>query len=557
MKRFTKVLGALVIALSLNQSVIYAQDSTEIEGQIDQLFEDWSRPNTPGAAVSVIKDGQVVYTKGFGSANLEYNIPITPKTIFHAASLSKQFTAFAILLLEEDGKLSLDDDVRKYIPEVPDFGKTITLKNLANHSSGLRDQWRLLEMAGWRMDDVITSESIFQLIESQNALNFTTGAQNMYSNTGYTLLAEVVARVSGKSFPEFTKERIFKPLGMLNTQFYDDCEKIVVNRAYSYHSADSVYKKSNLNFSTVGPTSLFVTVEDFALWAMNFENPKVGNAAIIKTLNTRPPLNNGPSAGYALGQIRGFYQGIEVFVHSGSDAGFRAYFVRVPAHNLAVVVLGNLSSMTPIIQAFGIVNLFVSDSFKELDAIPIFEPDESKIISLESAALKKFEGDYFEPLEGYSRKINIKNDTLMFSRTDSESKLVPVGPSTFKMLGDSEDVTVEFVANKNGDKHFQFYINDRVPIAMFTTGEVKLEDYTGKFYSEELMAEYVFEIEGDKLVAKHLQLGTIEFEPVQKDVFTSKNRNYKKALFIRDSNGLVIGLVVSNGGVVNLKFDKQ
>ena len=185
--------------------------------RVDQFFEQFSKEGSPGAAVAIVKDGEIIYKQGYGLANLEYDIPNSPSTVFHIASVSKQFTCFAALLLAEEGKLSMDDDIRKYIPEVPDFGKTITLRHLANHTSGLRDQWNLLALAGWRLDDVITKEHIMKLVVKQQDLNFDPGEKYFYCNTGYTLLAEAVSRISGMSFAEFTKKRIFEPLGMEST----------------------------------------------------------------------------------------------------------------------------------------------------------------------------------------------------------------------------------------------------------------------------------------------------------------------------------------------------
>ncbi|EPR69211.1 Beta-lactamase [Cyclobacterium qasimii M12-11B] len=178
---------------------------------MDSIFEDFNDINKPGATVAVVKDQKIVFKKGYGSANLEYGIPNSPSTIFHIASVSKQFTVFSILLLEKEGKLSFDDDIRKYIPEVPDFGKTITLRHLASHTSGMRDQWGLLAMAGWRQDDVITKEHILKLVSQQKELNFNPGESYMYCNTGFTLLAEVVARISGKTFAAFTEEKFLNP----------------------------------------------------------------------------------------------------------------------------------------------------------------------------------------------------------------------------------------------------------------------------------------------------------------------------------------------------------
>ena len=272
--------------------------------KVDQLFSEWDKWDSPGAALAVIKDGSIIYKRGYGSANLEYNIAITPSTIFHVASVSKQFTAFAITMLAQEGKLALDDDVRKYLTEVPDFGKTITIRHLIHHTSGLRDQWELLAMAGWRLDDVITKQHILKMVRHQKELNFEPGEEYLYCNTGYTLLAEIVERVSGQSFREYTEANIFKPLGMTNTHFHDDHEMIVKNRAYSYApDKDSGFRKSVLSFANVGATSLFTTVEDLAKWIQNFDDGRVGGAAVIEQMHERGILNNGGKLNYAFGLV--------------------------------------------------------------------------------------------------------------------------------------------------------------------------------------------------------------------------------------------------------------
>ncbi len=202
--------------------------------KVDDLFEQWNKPNSAGVAVSIVRDGKVIYQKGFGTAVLENNVPITPKTIFQSASVSKQFTAFAVLHLANQGKLKLEDDVRKYLSEVPNFGKTITIRHLLNHTSGLRNQAELAAVAGVRLDDVLTQGQVLKIVQRQKELNFTPGEEIVYCNTGYTLLAEIVARVSGKPFRQFTEENIFKPLEMSNTHFHDDYVMVVPNRASSY-----------------------------------------------------------------------------------------------------------------------------------------------------------------------------------------------------------------------------------------------------------------------------------------------------------------------------------
>ncbi len=231
---------------------------TTLTAQVDALFAAYDKPDSPGCALAVVQDGTVIYQRGYGCANLDYDLPITPESVFHVASVSKQFTALAILLLEADGKLAVADDIRQYLPEMPNYGATITIQHMIHHASGLRDQWDILSMAGWDyVDDLITSQHVLNLAVRQQHLNFKPGAEHVYCNTGYTLLAIIVARVSGQSFREFTHDRIFQPLGMSHTHFHDDHSEVVKNRAMAYTPYEDGFQISIPTFDTVGATSLF------------------------------------------------------------------------------------------------------------------------------------------------------------------------------------------------------------------------------------------------------------------------------------------------------------
>lgn len=329
--------------------------------QVDQLFAAWDKPGSPGAAVAVVRGGEIIYKRGYGLANLEYDIPITPATVFHVASVSKQFTAMAILLLEKQGKLSIDDDIHKYLPELADFGARITLRHLLNHTSGLRDQWELLGMAGWRLDDVITQRQILSMVFHQKELNFPPGSEHLYCNTGFTLLAEIVRRVSGRSLREFAQEAMFKPLGMASTHFHDDHEMVVRNRAYSYRPDGPGFKLAALNYANAGATSLFTTVEDLAKWAHNFEAPHVGDAALIARMETPGVLNDGTKLDYACGLTIGDMHGLRVVQHSGGDAGYRSHIMMFPDEKFAVVVLANLATMQPSRLAAQVAGIYLGD----------------------------------------------------------------------------------------------------------------------------------------------------------------------------------------------------
>ncbi|MEL6561235.1 MAG: serine hydrolase domain-containing protein, partial [Bacteroidota bacterium] len=342
-----KVLTVILLVFSFNLSI--AQNS-----KVDELFEKYNSTDFPGIAVSVNKDGETIYRKGFGMANLEYGIPITTKTKFHVASLSKQFTAFMILKLEEEGLLSIKDDVRKYIPELPDYGNNITIDHLLTHSSGIRDQWRLLELAGWRLDDVIKTEQLFKLIIKQEALNFVPGEKFRYSNSGYTLLAIIVERLTKTSFADYAKQTIFEPLKMYDSFFYDDHEVMIPNRAYSYKQVDDQLKKSNLNFATVGPTSLFTTIEDLNKWAYNFQSKTIGSKNIFKSME-----QNAKSSGFAKGQFVRNYKGFKMIYHSGSDAGYRLYFARIPKLGYDFTVFANASYISAYDEIFKLIDHYL------------------------------------------------------------------------------------------------------------------------------------------------------------------------------------------------------
>src|SRR6185503_2218933 len=285
------LIAALLITLSISASAQNLPDS--LVKKINALFKQWDKPGSPGCAVGVVRNDSLIFAKGYGMANLEYGLPNTPKTLFHLASVSKQFTAYSIVLLAKQGKLSLDDDIRKYLPWFPNLGYTITIRHLLNHTSGVRDQWQLLATAGTRLDDVITQEQIIKILSKQQALNFKPGDRYMYSNSGFTLLAEIVKAASGKSLRRFTDSVIFKPLGMTATHIHDDYTEIEKGRSYSYDRKDSAhYTNSILSYSVAGATSLFSNIEDLAKWEMNFYQYKVGTRQDIETLTTKGRLND-------------------------------------------------------------------------------------------------------------------------------------------------------------------------------------------------------------------------------------------------------------------------
>jgi CubicO group peptidase (beta-lactamase class C family) len=535
--------------------------------QIDQLFAEYDDLNAPGAAVAVVKDGQTIFSKGYGSANLEYDIPVSPSTVFHIASVSKQFTVFSILLLAEEGKLSFDDDIRKYIPEVPDFGKVITLRHLASHTSGLRDQWNLLVMAGWRFDDVITKEHVMKLVEKQKELNFKPGEEYLYSNTGFTLLAEVVARVSEQTFAEFTQDRIFAPLGMDSTLFYDDHQKIVKNRAYSYAPNEDGYQKIVLSYANVGATSLFTTVEDLSLWAMNFENVKVGSESLIEEMNTLAVLNNGETFGGAYGQFVSQHKGLEYIQHGGADAGYRTFFARFPEQGLAVSVFNNVATANPRNLALGVADIFLEDALTSSADMEQANAQSGKtkaveLIELDEATLATFEGHYWNEDGAYSRQMYIQDGVLMYSRGgENESPLGPISNDTFKMLEVDVDLYVQFDTQSTPNQMIVTEGDEAPTISIayepLMGTEENLAEYAGTYYSDELSTSYELIPGESEIVFRHSRHSDVSITPIKDNMFTSEQWVLNSVRFERDENNSVTGMRVTNGRVRNLYFERR
>src|SRR5882672_8099607 len=303
MKTVAGIIQVFVILIMLHTNNASAQSLPDsVRTKINNLFTQQVQANGPGCSAGIVRNDSLIFSNGYGLSNLEYTIPITPKTIFHMASVSKQFTAFAIVLLARQGKLKLDDDIHKYLSWFPDLKEKITIRNLLNHTSGIRDQWQLLATSGTRLDDVITQEHIIKILSKQKELNFKPGDEYSYCNSNFTLLAEIVKSISGQSLRKFTDSAIFKPLGMDNTHFHDDYTEIVKNRAYSYSKKDSAHFENDvLSYSNVGATSLFTNVNDMSKWIINFYDHKVGDQKDIDLLTEKGKLNNGKEINYALG----------------------------------------------------------------------------------------------------------------------------------------------------------------------------------------------------------------------------------------------------------------
>jgi CubicO group peptidase (beta-lactamase class C family) len=347
-----------LIASTVSATTIAAQRPAS--AGVDSIFAAYARPGSPGCAAGVVQNGRLVHERGYGSANLDYGIPLTPRSVFYLASLSKQFTAASVVLAARQGALSLDDDVHRWIPELPDYGAPITVRELLHHTSGLRDFFTLLGLAGTPYQNAFARGELLALVARQRALNFPPGSDFLYSNSGYLVLAEIVRRATGKSLPAFAEANIFRPLGMRNTHFHDDAGAVVPDRVIGYDRDSSDFRIDHyFNFQEVGDGGLYSTVEDLARWDAVFYGASFGGPGFVDQMLERGVLTNGDTIPYALGLQHGTYRGAHTVTHGGSLAGFRTILLRVPDERFSAIVLCNVSSANPAALAQRIVDVYL------------------------------------------------------------------------------------------------------------------------------------------------------------------------------------------------------
>jgi len=527
--------------------------------KINTIFSKWDNTNSPGCAVGIIRNDSLIFAKGYGMANLEYGLSITPTTIFHMASISKQFTAYSIVLLAKQGKLTLDDDIHKYLPWFPDLKEKITIRNLLNHTSGIRDQWQLLAIAGTRLDDVITQDQIIKILSKQQALNFKPGDEYTYSNSGFTLLAEIVKSVSGQTLRQFTDSAIFKPLGMGDTHVHDDYTEIVKNRSYSYDRKDSAhFANAILSYSVAGATSLFTTINDMAKWVMNFYKPVVGNENDIQLLTQNGKLNSGKQISYALGIANDKYNGWKEYSHGGADAGYRTYISVFPDANMGFLVFSNLGDINTGGLSHQLADIFIKDTATKQTAVKEDKVDSSAAILKDTMAIKRYLGDYIAD-KGLPLNMQLKNGMLYYNiygeinllkRQNKDTFSIINAPAVKFIFSVREKDTLAEIITPEEVYHLKKYIKDT------TQSVTLLQQYTGTYYCKELDCKYGIQLKG-----KHLFLTNSKYNDTQLNLSGTEHLTsdfwWMDHLFItRNTANKITGFEVNSGRVMHLRFKK-
>lgn len=413
MSRKLLVVVPLGLGINLVWPTLAAAQTKHNKGdaRIDRLFAQWDRSDSPGCSLAISRDGTIVYERGYGMANLELRVPLAPASVFHVASVSKSFTAMSVMLLAQRGQVSLDDEARKYITELPDYGSPLTLRHLLSHTGGLRDVFLLQGLAPPRVGSGEPNDEFVDLLARQRGLNFTPGTEYQYSNGGYLLLATIVKRVSGQSLRAFSEANIFKPLGMTDTQFHDDPTMIVANRASGYSLGNgrvSVAVNADPG-GIVGNAGLYTTARDLLYWAHNFDEVRVRDRALLTAMETPAMLATGDKIPYGLGLEIGEYRGIRTVGHSGGNAGYVARIVRYADHRLAVALLCNLDSIDVVELANSVADTYLAKT----STTPTERRAAALPVSLSAEQLARKEGMYRDPSNESLARLFMRDGKLM------------------------------------------------------------------------------------------------------------------------------------------------
>jgi CubicO group peptidase (beta-lactamase class C family) len=535
-----------------------AGSQSDLTSRVDQIFTRWDRPDSPGCILGVIKDGKLIYKKGYGMANLEYDIPITPATVFHIGSASNQFTAMSILLLAKQEKLSLDDDIRKYLTELPAYQAAITIRQLIYHTSGVRDRIDLLTLAGRDFNQVYREDDIIELLARQKDLNFKPGARQILSSSDYVLLAAIIKKVSGRSLRQFANENIFNPLGMTNTGFQDEDVMIIKNRASEYISNnEGGFQLKPSNVRPAGDGGLYTTVEDLLLWDQNFYQNKLGEPELINQFLIPGTLNDGEKINYASGLTIDKYKGLRTISIGGAFQGNIAELLQFPDQKFTVICLFNFDRFPPNFIARQVADIYLADEFKKQVAEG-GKSGEVKSIQMSEKEFKDKTGTYLDPVNRRFWTLEIEEGKLAVSATNGmRFRIRPVSATEFREFEVPVRIDVRFENRSEGERPMMHLaINQQKPsvfepVKLVTPTSTELADYVGEYYSDDLQATYRVAVETDKLVVTARHQPKFVLSPAIKDEFQFRNYDFE---FTRDGQNKVNGFLLDTGPSINIRF---
>lgn len=520
--------------------------------KIDQLFASWVSKN-PGGVVLISHKNKIVYSKTYGLENLNYQIPISKESIFNIGSVSKQFTAMGILLLEQAGKLNIDDNITLYLPDLDSLGQKITIRNLLHHTSGIRSTPEIFGLAGWRDGDAIYNEDVLRILKQQRSLNFSPNNEYMYSNSNYVLLAHIIQVITKQDFKKWMQENVFLPLGMNNTFIQEDYKNVTKKITTSYLPvAENVFTYSENTDQTFGASNVYSTANDLLKWNNNFSRPHPDWKKAFEKLCTLDLLSSGKPNNYAFGVFVDDFLGNKRIQHTGAVAGYQALLYNYPDEDLNIIILSNFQSM----QLTKIANR-ISQLFLPMKTKPASPLVEIKTIKMDETQQRKLEGHYWNDNQNHSRSIQFVNDTLWYIRNaKNKSPLLPIGQNLFQMAGVSEQITLRYDSTS---EILELTIGNQIP-EIFTKYEKtalsleELRSYVGVFYNRELEVHYTIYLKNNQLFGHHSRFGDFEIQVLKKDVLDWSGSSISKS--VRNENKQIVGFKIDMNRVKNVYFEK-
>lgn len=545
MNCFRRAAIVLVSVFSLSAPASFAQqDASDLQRKVDQVFAAYDKPDSPGCALGVVRDGEFIYKKGYGTASLELGVPITPQSVFYMGSVSKQFTAASVVLAAEQGFLSLDDDIRKFVPELPSYGKPITLREMLHHTSGFRDVLGLLLLAGRNFEDIHPTAELLDLLSRQKALNYQPGEEFLYSNTNYFLMSVVIHRATGKTLTQFADENIFKPLGMTHTRFYEDHTVVVPGRIPAYQPLSGGFRIDwSTNFDKVGDGGLLSSVDDLLLWDRNFYDNKLGKGTLLKEMQTQGVLNNGKQIEYALGLFISKYRGLPIVEHGGALFGYRTELLRFPQQKFSVIMLCNLGTSNPSSLSYKVADLYLSAQLSP-------EPAASAAASVDA---QPFAGwyrnvDSHSVLEITASKEGVGAFGTLFKPRDATHFAVTPGPEIVFDRQPNSGMRLTLSFKDASPQIFERYEPLKASAEKFT-------QYIGEYTSAELQATYRFAVKDGQLTLATNWRDPAVLESTVVDEFQGPFGT--AIVFRRDAAGHVTGCELFAGRVRHIAFTKS
>lgn len=535
----------LVLVLSIAAAGVAVSGADNKAQQVNQLFATVDKPGSPGCSVGVIQDGNFIYKRSFGEASLELGVPLTPASVFYVASISKQFTAASIVLAAEQKRLSLDDDVRKYLPELPDYGRPVTLRQMLHQTSGFRDFLDLVVASGRDPADLASPADILKLIARQKGLNNIPGEEWIYSNSNYFLLAEVIQRATGESLARFASVNIFKPLGMTHTLFYDENTRVIPNRVAAYDPGPdgSFLVDWSTTYDIVGGGGLMTSVDDLLAWDRNFYTNQLGKGTLANELQTRGVLNNGNRIDYAMGLSLGEYRGLPIVEHNGALFGYRSTFMRFPSEKFSAIVLCNDAGVGPEALVRKIADVYLASELKPAIRTLSASTDLPDPLA--------FAGTYLDPRTKTIYTFTADHGNLMawgsvLRRIDS-NKFYDLGSHIITFAQINHEMRCSLAIP--GEVYFSGYRLQPIHL-----DETELHRFAGRYHSDELDATYTLSAENGKLRVQVGDKPAVIFAPATADEFYSAD--FRTLVFQPEFKQRVLGFKLFTQSARGIIFNK-